>query len=472
MHEPRDVDELAREMASDNFSDGRLTKRLETIVRGVARDPAASLPRVMDAAELEGAYRFFSNPLVKPEQIIAPHFEATRERGAVEQRVRIVHDVTEFTYRSRGRRVGLDDGRLQQGFCAHVSLVISADEIRRPIGLCGVHTWVRGKNTEPEQSFWRKQIDASERTLACGTKAIHICDRGAEDYALFHGLCEDDRRFVIRTDGRRLTKNGPNDKSMLLRDVLATIEHVAERSTTISRRGDQGNAARNKRHPPRAGRTATLNVSAARVALLRPSNCKKDLSNTLGLNVVRVWEPNPPTGIEPIEWLLFTNEPIDTAEEVCSIVDHYRARWRIEEYFKALKTGCAFEQRQLEDYESLVNLLATLAPLAFHILFLRSVAQHQPDAPGLSVVSAGQLHVLRKAGRRDLPPSPNARDVMLAIAALGGHIKYAPDPGWLTIARGYEALEKLTAGWLLARAELENGPSAREREKFPSGSDQ
>jgi hypothetical protein len=33
-------------------------------------------------------------------------------------------------------------------------------------------------------------------------------------------------------------------------------------------------------------------------------------------------------------------------------------RWTIEECLKAIKTGCEFEKRQLQDYEALVNLLA------------------------------------------------------------------------------------------------------------------
>ena len=68
---------------------------------------------------------------------------------------------------------------------------------------------------------------------------------------------------------------------------------------------------------------------------------------------------------------------------------------------------------------------------------------------------AAQLDVLRALGRRQLPPLPNARDVLLAIAALGGHIKYAPDPGWLTILRGYEELELLTRGWVAAKLQLQ-----------------
>jgi hypothetical protein len=41
-----------------------------------------------------------------------------------------------------------------------------------------------------------------------------------------------------------------------------------------------------------------------------------------------------------------TTEPIDTPEQILAVVDGYRHRWKIEELFKALKTGCAYEKRQ------------------------------------------------------------------------------------------------------------------------------
>ncbi|MCL2725891.1 MAG: hypothetical protein FWD69_15800, partial [Polyangiaceae bacterium] len=68
------------------------------------------------------------------------------------------------------------------------------------------------------------------------------------------------------------------------------------------------------------------------------------------------------------------------------------------------------------------------------------------------VVSGDQLAVLRAAGRKSLPPHPTARDVMLAVAALGGHLPRNADPGWLVLARGLEKLEMLTAGWRFRKA--------------------
>ncbi len=50
---------------------------------------------------------------------------------------------------------------------------------------------------------------------------------------------------------------------------------------------------------------------------------------------MHVFEPAPPAGEEPVDWVLYSNEPVRTESEVLAIVDAYRARWVIEEYFEA-----------------------------------------------------------------------------------------------------------------------------------------
>jgi hypothetical protein len=455
--DPVDLDSLVAEVATENFADPRLTHRLEKVLRSVGRAPQASLPKILSSADLEAAYRFFSNVFVSPAQILGPHFKSTRERVEAETRVRIVHDTTEFAYRRDGKRRGFSEDVAYQSFVGHFSLAITADSSRKPLGLAALHTWPKGKNTDTEQSFWLKQIKASEEMLGCGTKAVHVCDRGADDYLLLSELVSGDHRFVLRSSVDRMANaDGVMQK---MRAVLATIEPVEERATWINRRRGESSSHRQKIHPAREPRTIKLNIAAAQLDLLRPAtyqtvakqHLRTRVPETLAINVVRVWEPDPPEGEEPVEWYLFTNEPIDTPAQVAAVVDHYRARWTIEEYFKALKTGCAFEQRQLRDYESLINALALFAPLAYQIVLLRTISRSDPDAPASSVISPDRLDVLRALGRRPLPDVPSARDILLAIAALGGHIKYAPDPGWLTIARGYEKLETLTQGWLAAK---------------------
>jgi len=123
----------------------------------------------------------------------------------------------------------------------------------------------------------------------------------------------------------------------------------------------------------------------------------------------------------------------------------------IEEYNKAIKTGCDFERRQLQDYDALVNLLAVFAPIAYRMLLIRSEAARAPDQPALSVVSQDELDVLRTLGRRKLSELPTVREIYFAVAALGGHIKYNGNPGWQTLAAGLEKLQTLTEGWVAAK---------------------
>jgi hypothetical protein len=454
-----DIDALAAEVADGNFDDERLNKRLRAIVAGLAASPSRSLPKLFDSAGLEGAYRFFSNPRVSPDDILAAHVETTRQRCQSAVEFLVVHDSTKFSYRFDGEREGL--GRAQLGnaksmqmFFAHVSLAIAADGTRRPLGVAALKTWVRGSSTSGvEYQRWEGQARVASDRLDCRKRAIHLMDREADDYDMFVSLLRDGYRFVVRCQHNRwLEQQGPSR----LHDVFAQLECTVNRDAPLTRRKPSRNPVNNKIHPPRAAKTAHLSVAAATVALKRPQSRRQHVDTatlppSLTINVVRVWEPEPPAGTEPVEWFLYTTEPIDTEQQL-SIVDHYRARWTIEEYFKAIKTGCDFERRQLQDYESLINLLAAFAPIAYQMLLIRNEARRVPDESALTVLTSDHIEVLRAKGRTKLSANPTMREVYLAVAILGGHIKYSKkDPGWLTLARGLEDLELLTEGWRLAK---------------------
>jgi hypothetical protein len=66
------------------------------------------------------------------------------------------------------------------------------------------------------------------------------------------------------------------------------------------------------------------------------------------------------------------------------------------------------------------------------------------------VLTPTQLQVLRRRYRKPLPAEPTARDVLLAVAAIGGHLKRNGEPGWQTLGAGYEKLLTLVEGWELA----------------------
>jgi hypothetical protein len=277
-------------------------------------------------------------------------------------------------------------------------------------------------------------------------------DREADDYALFARLTEGHHAFVIRLAHDRILAELAPSEPRKLSDAIAKVECVVQREASISKRVDGERSPLQKHiHPSRGKRTATLSVGATPAIFKRPRTQDRALPETLSLHVVRVWEETPPPGEAPIEWLLVTNVCVDSTDAILRTVDRYRARWTIEEYFKALKTGCAFPDRQLGDYEGLINALAVFAPIACRLLALRSYAQHDPLTPASSVLEDDEIQVLRVLGRVPLPPAPSARDVLVAVASLGGHIKWSGEPGWLTIGRGYAELELLTRGWRAAK---------------------
>jgi hypothetical protein len=134
-----------------------------------------------------------------------------------------------------------------------------------------------------------------------------------------------------------------------------------------------------------------------------------------------------------------------------------RDRWLIEEYFKALKTGCACETRQLTTYAGLVRALAVFIPLAWCLLALRHLGRAVTPLPITHCFDHEQLLRLRRLLRQrryTLPPRPTVRDAMLGIAALGGHITNNGLSGWLVLGRGLTRFLDAEVGWHLARTEM------------------
>lgn len=155
---------------------------------------------------------------------------------------------------------------------------------------------------------------------------------------------------------------------------------------------------------------------------------------------------------EPVEWTLLTTEPIESPADVERIVDIYRTRWLIEEYFKALKTGCSIEKRQLESKHSLLNALAVFIPIAWRLLRLRNLARDEAEAPATDALSDVQIEVLiATSKKRKLPLKPTVREALLAVAALGGNIKNNGEPGWMVLGRGYDRLLTMETAWRAAR---------------------
>lgn len=166
---------------------------------------------------------------------------------------------------------------------------------------------------------------------------------------------------------------------------------------------------------------------------------------------MRVWEPKPVKDEPPVEWILFTTEPIRTKADLERIVDAYRSRWIIEDFFKALKTGCALEKRQIDSYSAMCRVLSLLAPIACRLLLLRAAFRHVPSSKANLLFDTAELTLIAEAQVRPEPVPKTTGQALTLLARLGGHIKNNGPPGWQTLARGYETLLSLKLGWKIAQ---------------------
>jgi hypothetical protein len=274
---------------------------------------------------------------------------------------------------------------------------LSADAEREALGVLALYTWIRDEepSANRERGRWLGQM--SEVSALEGldrSRIIHVADRESDSYEVLVGLQQKGLRYVLRSSKERCLEASV-DGAPKLHDALETTRVIVEREVALTARSASGRSkTANKTNPPRNARMAQLALGARPLSFLRPRG--KELPDSCAVNVVRVWEPSPPPGEPAVEWVLFTSEPIESAEQLETIVDHYRARWRIEAYFKALKTGCAFERRQLESDEALCVALAVFVPLAWRMLILRDSAQRAPDAPASTVWAEDEIIVLRE----------------------------------------------------------------------------
>jgi len=472
------IQRISESFAASPLGDKRRSDRALELAVKLARRPTASLPAVMrNDAALQAAYRLLNNGAVDFDALIRSSAETTALRAVDAGDVTVLHDTTECTF----PHLDPDEiGYLQTGkpgFRLHIALVLDQRGWRRPLGVVHaetLHRAQRSKSVRKDKSGrkrcasgaetaqwedreylrWRRGIVEASQMLSGCRSITHVMDREGDSYELMVLMAELDEQFVVRVRVNRRSReaNGLEPDWSTVRELAAHTQGIVERLVPLSARKAQPTQRMQGAHPPRNMRIARLQFSATSVEIARPRYLRDPLPKTFTVNVVRVLEVDPPAGEQPVEWLLYTRLPIETPEQVAVVVDRYRDRWTIEEFNSALKTGCAYESRELESRHALVNLLAISLPIACEILALRSHARSNPDAPATDVVSSTFIEVLRHVGERPVPRKPTANEVLLAVAAYGGHLKRNGPPGWKVLYRGMVELLACEVGWNAALA--------------------
>lgn len=457
-----DLWDVSGEFSRARLPDRRLLARAESVTRALSARPGDSFPDAMGSeSELEGLYRLLNNPRVNHPQLLESHVLNTVDRAQAIGDVLAIHDTTtnKFPHLSPEEVGELNTGTA--GFLAHASLLLDATAERCPLGVVSLKTIHRepgrarrdlsgpecAKLDNKESARWFEAVCETEMRLAGKARVIHVMDREGDSYELYARLLERRYRFVIRGDDRTCCFDGERTR---IKDALSTQRTIAERDVALAKRTTRTQAPRSAR-PVREARMAQLSIASCTLTLNAPKYVGPDIPKQITLNVVRVFEAAPPAGETPVEWFLLTTEPIETDVQLLRVVDIYRHRWVIEEFFKALKSGCLYQERQLESLEALLNALVLFLPVACQLLWLRSCGRTHPDAPAQGLVTDTQEQVIRHFSSRKLPKSPTVRELIWAIAALGGHLKSNGEPGWQVLGRAWSRLLELEAGWRAAR---------------------
>ena len=368
---------IVGEFDSVSLGDKRLERRLGVIATAMELAPRDGfVEQAGSVAALEATYRFLSNDRGRPEDVFEGHARKTVERASGHDSVLVIHDTTEFRFGGAKERTGL--GRVstneRDGFLAHYSLCVAPDG--EPLGTVALFAWSRldhekrpkgyGAIVDPDRQSlrWSEAVERASERLFGKTSPIHVMDREGDNFELFAALAENQERFVIRLGhDRRLKRGRGRDGTPMLYEELSGGPARLTRAAKIERRErDPGN---NKRgvFPERAARTAQLEIRAREMDVYR-SHARQDLPDCLTLNFVEAREIDAPAGTEPVLWRLITTEPIDTDGQICEVIDVYRQRWLVEEFFKVIKTGCRFESHQLEDIKGLLVAAEPRGPAA------------------------------------------------------------------------------------------------------------
>ncbi|UIP92852.1 transposase [Wolbachia endosymbiont of Anopheles demeilloni] len=87
--------------------------------------------------------------------------------------------------------------------------------------------------------------------------------------------------------------------------------------------------------------------------------------------VVSAKEINPPEGLEAIDWTLLTNVPVNSTLDAIERINWYKLRWKIEKYFRVLKSGCKIKSSRLTKKERLQKLIAIKSERPFSYVSIK-----------------------------------------------------------------------------------------------------
>ena len=441
------------EFAFADLGDLRRNQRLVNIATKLAVSPGGTLPQAIgDWAELKAAYRFFDNRAVDFQRVLAPHLQRTRLACQEPGEYLMIEDSSDLDF-SRHRRTEdlgvIGDGK-GRGFELHSVLAVRVDGWRleqrpegRVVGL--LDQQCRRPRPAPKgesrrerfqrrrQSSWWAEAFRREGGPPRGCRWVYIADRESDFYEPIWTCQQAGMDYLIRGfQDRRLAEEAGK-----LREALDRAPVLGQSTVELRSRGGA------------PARTAIVELRSVPVDLdgpWRPGGWQEPLR---GVWVLEVQEVQAPAGVEePLHWVLLTSLPCGILAEARRVVGRYTARWWVEEYHKALKSGAGVEDSQLEQAGRLEPLIAVLAVVAVRLLSTKLLARSRPEGwEAKESFGPEALAILELKFGRPKGGWSN-QNVLVATARLGGFLARKHDglPGWQTIWRGWQRLMWMCEG--------------------------
>lgn len=433
------------------LGDERRTRRLVRLAEQVVSHPSGSFPEQTEMwSDLKAAYRLLDQPQVTFQSVAEAHWQQTRRRSA--GRYLVLGDTTELDFGIHRDIPGLGftGNGGGWGFLLHSGLLIAA-EGEEIFGLAAQTIYYRKplpkkENTtqrlqrERESQVWGEVIDAVGRPSQ-GVELVHVLDRGADNFEVYCHALEQGTDWVVRVTQRQRRIIAAQNQSMPLNDYLATLPVRGIYELFLRARSHQ------------VARAARLEVRFGALRVPPPAHqslyVKRISPSPVPMHVIMVREVNPPGGAKPIEWILLTSLVVKDFEDAWAVIGYYEKRWLIEEWHKALKTGCRVTQRQLKTRQRLEAMVGLLSVVSVRLLQLKSAARSQPDSPARRMIPLRWITLL-KAARKNTKPvnSLTVGQFYRELAKLGGFIGRQSDgePGWITVWRGWQKLHLMVRG--------------------------
>jgi hypothetical protein len=475
-----------KKVRKSTIGNRKLRNRYKKVLDAMSSKPSLKFPAgCKGPQEVRAAYRFLDNEHVTFAAILNPHQDATRARIREQTVVLIPQDTTELDL-TRPHEIMAGAGPLNDtarvGFYTHVSLAMTPEHV--VLGVVAAAIWARdfegfdkdadqkraerrAKPIEDKESFrWVEGYRAACRVAqeAPETLIISMADSEGDvyEYLLEAQAVEGVRKasFIIRACQNRAVvtpeEAAASEAINLVRERVASTPVLAQGTLKIRARDAQSKDDR-KRKQARVARTAEVDIHATRVTLRGPSRPGGKLPD-VEVNVVLVTERNPPPGVEPIEWLLLTDLPIDTVDNVLLIIDYYACRWQIEIYFRILKSGCKVEESQLETAARFEPYLALCLIVAWRVMHVMMLGRECPDLPCDVALDADEWQAVYATVTKQAPPAepPPMHTIVRLIGSLGGWLgrKCDGEPGPKAMWVGMQRMTDLALGW---RARADSG---------------